>query len=61
MQPQNSYLYYLIDPSYQVVNILFALLFSDKTVRTGPERYFFPNVDINTMLRSMNKPFLVRQ
>ena len=39
MQCQNQYLHYLMDPSFQEVNGIFILLFSDGTDRTGNRRY----------------------
>ena len=46
IQAQNQNLDYLIDPSFQEVNRLFFLSFSDSTVTTRYRRYFLPNVQI---------------
>ena len=43
---KNRYLNCLIDPSFQGVNRVFDLLFSDGTVRIGNRRSFLPNVKI---------------
>ena len=43
---KNRYLNCLIDPSFQGVNRVFDLLFSDGTVRIGNRRSFLPNVQI---------------
>ena len=42
IQQQNSYLDYLIDPSFQGVNRLFALSFEN---RIGHIEYFLPKVE----------------
>ena len=57
IQVQNQYLIYLIDPSFQGVNRLFVLSFSDGTGRTRQKRYFRPNVEIkglNVMIGRQN-------
>ena len=46
VQAQNQNLDYLIDPSFQGVNGLFLLSFSDSTVRTRYRRYFLPNAHV---------------
>ena len=46
IQAPNQYLDYLIDPSFQGVNILFVLSFLNGTVRTGYRLYFLPNAKI---------------
>ena len=45
-QPENQYLDYLIDPSFQKVDRLFVLLFENNTVRTVYKEYFLPKVEI---------------
>ena len=57
MQAQNLYLDYLIDPSFQLVNGLFVLLFEDNVVRTGHTECFLPEVEIkdyNVMVNDHN-------
>ena len=43
---QKQYLDYLIDPSFQGVNRLFALSFEDNVVRTAHKEYFLPKLEI---------------
>ena len=43
---QNRYLDYLIDPSFQGVNRLFALSFENRTDREVHTGYFYPKVEI---------------
>ena len=43
---QNSNLNYLIEPSFQGVNILFILAFENDTQRTSHPGYYLPNVEI---------------
>ena len=48
---------YFISPTFQGVNRLFVLLFSENTVRTGDTRYFLPTVetkDYNVMIDGQN-------
>ena len=46
MQAQNSYLDYLINPSFQVVSGRFVLSFENNDNRTGNTGRFFPKVKI---------------
>ena len=46
-QTQNRYSDFLIDPSFQIVNMLFVLSFENKDVRESYKRYFLPNGEIN--------------
>ena len=43
---QNNYLDYIIDLSFQGVNILFALSFENITDRKVNTRYYIPKVEI---------------
>ena len=45
MQEPNPYLDYLIDPSFQGVNKLFALSFENDTDRSVHTNYCFPTVE----------------
>ena len=44
--PQNRYLNYLIDPSFQGVNRLFVLSFENEDDRNVHIKYYIPNVEI---------------
>ena len=44
--PQNPNLNHLVEPSFQVVNRLFALPFEDDAERISNKRYYIPNVEI---------------
>ena len=44
--PQNRYLNYLIDPSFQEVNRLFVLPFENETGIEVHTKYYIPNVEI---------------
>ena len=44
--PQNANLNHLIEPSFQVVNRLFVLVFEDVAQRISNKRYNIPNVEI---------------
>ena len=46
IQARNQYLHYLIDPSFEGVNILFVLLFEDNAHRTSYNWCFLPTVEI---------------
>ena len=46
IQAPKPYLDYLIDPSFQEVNILFVLLFRNTTDRTVHTKYYLPTVEI---------------
>ena len=46
IERQSQYLDYLIDPSFQGGNRLFALSFENNTDRTERKIYFFPKVQI---------------
>ena len=46
-QTQNRYSDFLIDPSFQIVNMLFVLSFENKDFRESYKRYFSPNGEIN--------------
>ena len=43
---QNANLNYLIEPSFQGINILFVLAFENDEQRTSNKRYYIPNVEI---------------
>ena len=43
---QNRYLHYLINPSFQGVNRLFALPFENENDRTSHSTYYLPKVEI---------------
>ena len=43
---QNANLNYLIEPSFQGVNRLFAIVFQDDAQRISKKRYYIPNVEI---------------
>ena len=43
---QNSYLNYMIDPSFQGVNSLFVLSFENENDRTSHSTYYLPKVEI---------------
>ena len=43
---QNANLNYLIEPSFQGINIRFVLAFEDDAQRTSKRRYYIPNVEI---------------
>ena len=43
-QAQNQYLGFLIDPSFQGLNILFVLSFEDDDGRKIHKQYYFPTV-----------------
>ena len=48
---------YLIDPSFQELNILFVLLFQNTTYRTVHTKYYLPTVEIknyNVMIDGQN-------
>ena len=56
-QAPNSYLDYLIDPSFQGVNMLFVLSFENITDRTVHSGYYLPKVerkDYNVMIDRQN-------
>ena len=44
--PQNRYLNYLIDPSFQIVNRPFVLPFKNKTDREVYTKYYLPTEEI---------------
>ena len=44
---RNANLNYLVEPSFQGINRLFALAFEGDTQRTSPSGYCLPNVEIN--------------
>ena len=46
VQEQNQYLDFLINPSFQGVNILFVLSFENNSGRTSYTRYYLPLVEI---------------
>ena len=50
IERQNSYLYYLVDPSFQGVNGIFALTFEDNEVREKHRRHFLPTVEIKDQI-----------
>ena len=53
----NQYLDYLIDPSFQGINILFVLSFENDAHRTSYKRFFLPTVEIkdyNIMIDGKN-------
>ena len=55
--PQNANLNHLIEPSFQVVNRLFVLVFEDVAQRISNKRYNIPNVEIkddNVMIDRKN-------
>ena len=57
IQAQNSYLYYLIDPSFRGVSRLFVLLFENTTDRPVHTKYYFPTAEIkdyNVMINGQN-------
>ena len=57
IKKRNQYLDYLIDPSFQGVNILFVLSFQVNTYRIRHTRYFLPKVEIkgyNIMIDGQN-------
>ena len=59
---QNGILNRLIEPSFQVVNIIFVLAFKNDAQRISKKRYHFPNVNIkdyNNMIDE--KTFLINQ
>ena len=59
---QNRYLNYLINPSFQGVNILFVLPFENENGRTSHSTYYLPKVEIkdyNVMIDGRN--FLINQ
>ena len=47
MQARNPYLDFLIDPGFQGVNRLFALLFQNKDNKTAHAKYYLGTVEIN--------------
>ena len=52
----NRYLNFLIDPSFQGINILFVLPFENEAQRTSYKRYYLPTRKIEIiMLWSMGK------
>ena len=54
---QNRYLNYLINPSFQGVNRLFALSFENENDRTSHSTYYLPKVelkDYNVMINGRN-------
>ena len=56
-QISNQYLDYLIDPSFQGINILFVLSFENDAHRTSYKRFFLPTVEIkdsNIMIDGKN-------
>ena len=60
-QAQNQYLDYLIDPSFQIVNILVILSFKHNVVRTRHTGYFLLKVEIkdhNVMIDEANVLYL---
>ena len=57
MEMPNPYLDYLIDPGFQGVNRLFALLFENTTDRAVHIKYYLPTVEIkgyNVMINGQN-------
>ena len=46
IQERNRYLDFLIDPTFQGVNILFVLSFQNTNGRTSYKRYYLPQVEI---------------
>ena len=46
MFPQNRYLNYLIDPSFQVVNRIFVLAFENETEREVHKNYYLPIAEV---------------
>ena len=59
---RNANLNYLVEPSFQGINILFVLAFEVDTQRTSHFGYYLPNVEIkdyNIMI--MEKTFLINQ
>ena len=57
MQEPNPYLNYLINPSFQEVNILFVSSFEKTADRTVHTKYYFPTVEIkdfNFMIDGQN-------
>ena len=46
MFPQNRYLNYLIDPSFQVVNRIFVLAFENETEREVHKKYHLPIAEV---------------
>ena len=53
----NTSVDYLIDPSFQELNILFVLLFQNTTYRTVHTKYYLPTVEIknyNVMIDGQN-------
>ena len=56
-QAQNRYLDFLIDPSFQGVNRLFALSFKDDDGRESHKQYYLPTAEIkdyNVMINGRN-------
>ena len=54
---QNPNLNYLVEPSFQGVNILFVLAFENDTQRTSHSGYYLPNVEMknyNVMINGEN-------
>ena len=45
-EAQNQYLDFLINPSFQEVNILFVFSFKNETDRTSHSNYYLPKVEI---------------
>ena len=44
--PQNPNLSHLIDPSFQGINRLYVLPFSDDTQRTSAKDYYLPDMEV---------------
>ena len=56
-QAQNHYLDFLIDPSFQGVNMLFVLSFENENDQESYKQYFLPTVEIkdyNVMIDERN-------
>ena len=54
---QNSYLNYLVDPSFQEVNRFFVLSFENENDKTSHSTYYLPKVEIkdyNVMIDGRN-------
>ena len=62
-QRPNQYLDYLIDPSFQAVNIFFVLSLKGETQRTSYKRYYLLTVETKNyiMLWFMDKTCLIKQ
>ena len=58
---QNANLNYLIEPSFEGVNRLFALAFENDEQRTSNKRYYIPHVEIKDYNVLIEKTFLISQ